>query len=353
MTKIIIKTKEKKYNILIKNNCIVSEIDSLQKTKKIFIIVDDKIFNLVKKFSKQKNIFIIKVPGGEKIKSISYYTKIYSNLLKLKIDRDSIIVAIGGGTVGDLSGYIASTILRGVNFILIPTTLLAQVDSSIGGKNGINTSYGKNQIGTFFQPDKVIIDTKVLNTLPKREIRNGYAEIFKHSLIRDEKFFIWLDKNYKKILNLESKYITKAIIQSIKIKSFFVEKDEKEKLKSSSSRAILNYGHTFGHAIETMNKYNNNFTHGEAISIGMSLAAKISYKMKYIKEDTYIKIIDHFKKVNLPFEDKKILKNKIYDLILYDKKNSNNRINLILLKKIGKAHLEIGLNKNQIKKFLS
>lgn len=354
MKKIIkIITKNKTYKIILEENSILSSIKKENITgEKIFIIIDRNISYLIKDLKKNKNIKILFVDGGEKIKSIASYSKIISRILKLKIDRHSKIIAIGGGTIGDLSGFIASTILRGVKFILIPTTLLSQVDSSIGGKNGINTPHGKNLIGTFFQPDKVIIDPTVLLTLSKREVISGYAEIIKHALIKDKKFYTWLDKNYSKVIALEKKSIAYAIIKSIKIKSFFVQKDEKENLINSSSRAMLNFGHTFGHALESMNGYSKKLTHGEAISIGMSLATKISNKMGNIKDSEYRNLINHFNKVKLPYYDLRIGNNKIFNIIMNDKKNSNNLINLILLKKIGSAYFERGLSKRNIKKLL-
>ena len=201
----IIKLKNNNNLIIIEKNSILQIIkDEIKLKKKIFIIIDSKVINILKKIKKNPNLTIIKINASEKIKSINSYWKIISLLLKNKIDRESCIIAIGGGTIGDLSGFIASTILRGVNFIMIPTTLLSQVDSSIGGKNGINSIYGKNLIGTFLQPNKVIIDTSVLKTLSKRELRSGYAEILKHSLISDKKFYNWLDANYNKILSLNN-----------------------------------------------------------------------------------------------------------------------------------------------------
>ena len=354
MKKIIkIKTLNKNYDIVVQEKSILPVIlNEIKLKKKIFIIIDRKIFSLIKNLKINKNIHILKIKGGERIKSIQYYSKISSSLLKLKIDRSSTIISIGGGTIGDLTGLIASTILRGVKFILIPTTLLSQVDSSIGGKNGINTTYGKNLIGTFFQPNKVIIDPSVLSTLPKRQIISGYAEILKHALIKNKKLYIWLNNNYTKVINLETKFISKAIIESIKVKSFFVRRDEKEKLLGSSSRAMLNFGHTFGHALETMDNYDNKLTHGEAIAIGMSFAAKISYKKHLITDKEYYDIIQHLQKVKLPYFDKRIKSNKLYNIMLADKKNADDKINLILLKRIGCAYFERGLNREAIKKLL-
>jgi len=350
----IIKIKTKNYNIIVENQSILRNLIRESKLgEKIFIIIDNKVKYLIADLPKKKNIKIIQTNSGEKIKSINYFSEISLKLLKLKIDRSSTIIAIGGGTIGDLTGFIASTILRGVKFILIPTTLLAQVDSSIGGKNGINTSFGKNLIGTFLQPDLVIVDPTALATLSKREVRSGYSEILKHALIKDKIFYKWLNINYNHVINLNSKFITQAIIKSIKIKAFFVQSDEKEKLINDSSRAMLNFGHTFGHALELMNKYNNKLSHGEAISIGMSLAAKISNKLNLITMQEYDDLISHLKKIKLPYSDKRVKEDLLYRLMLSDKKNSNNKINLILLKRIGKGYFKRGLDKWEIKKLLN
>ena len=243
--------------------------------------------------------------------------------------------------------------MRGVKLILIPTTLLAQVDSSIGGKNGINSIYGKNLIGTFYQPNKVIIDPYILKTLTKKEIKSGYAEILKHSLIKNANFYLWLKKYSSKVINLESKYVCKAIIESIKIKSFFVMKDEKENLINNKSRAMLNFGHTFGHALEAMNNYNKKLTHGEAISIGMAFAAKISCKKNLISKDEYNELINHLKKIKLPYFDKRIKEKEIYNIMEGDKKNNDGEINLILLKKIGEACFQRAIKKEEIKRLLN
>ena len=224
-----IKIKTKNYNIIVENQSILHNLIRESKLgEKIFIIIDNKVKYLIADLPKKKNINIIKTNSGEKIKSINYFAEISLKLLKLKIDRSSTIIAIGGGTIGDLTGFIASTILRGVKFILIPTTLLAQVDSSIGGKNGINTSFGTNLIGTFFQPNLVIVDPSALSTLSKREVRSGYSEILKHALIKDKIFYKWLNANCNQVINLNSKFITKAIVSSIKIKSFLFKAMKKK-----------------------------------------------------------------------------------------------------------------------------
>ena len=352
---ILIKTKSKKYKIFIENGSINTYLKSeLRTDSKKFIIVDSKVSKKIDKIIKnKKNVFLITVKGSEKLKSINSYWKIISKLLQKKIDRSSTIISIGGGTVGDLCGFISNTILRGVKFSLIPTTLLSQVDSSIGGKNGINSKYGKNLIGTFYQPDIVIIDPTILRSLPLKQLRSGYAEIVKHALINDKNFYIWLKKNLKNILLLKKNPLCYAILKSIKIKEKYVTSDEKEKLVNSSSRAMLNFGHTFGHALESINKYRSNLTHGEAISIGMILATKISYRMKNIRRSELDDIIYHFKQAGLPYSTKSMINNKLYNTITADKKNTNNKINLILLKKVGEAYYKRGLNITELKNLIN
>ena len=354
MKKIIqINTKSKKYDVVMDNKHIVDLINNEKEAnKKNYIIIDSKISNLLKGLKKDKLTHIIKIKGSEKVKSFEHYSSLILKLLKLKIDRESKLIAIGGGTIGDLSGFVASTTLRGIKFVLIPTTLLSQVDSSIGGKNGINTIYGKNLVGTFFQPDKVIICLRFLETLPDREMKSGYAEILKHALIYDKIFYNWLLKNYESIFEKKESHLLKAISRSIRIKYNFIKNDEKENLINSSSRAMLNFGHTFGHALETMNKYNNQLNHGEAIAIGMVCATKISNKLKFINNKDYLSLINHLKNVGLPSHNEKIFSNTFYNTILSDKKNTDGKINLILLKKIGNAYYKRGLKLGEIKRLL-
>ena len=347
--KIKIKSREKNYFIEIKYNFFRKKLINLIKNKnKIIIIIDRTIEYLLNNIKFKNNIFIIKIKGSEKIKNFNNYEILTKKILSFGVDRNSIIIAIGGGTIGDLSGFVASTILRGVKFILMPTTLLSQVDSSIGGKNGINTNLGKNLIGTFYQPDEVFIDPKILKSLPKKELQSGYAEIVKHALINDIFFFNWLDKNYKRIFKFEQNALVYAIHKSIKIKAKFIETDSKEILINNKSRALLNFGHTFGHALETLYEYKNKITHGEAISIGMIIASKLSNKLSSLKKNELKKITDHLCKVGLPIYDNNINNKKILSIIQKDKKNNDGKINLILLKKIGKAYYSRNVNKKYI-----
>jgi len=351
--KITIKTKDNTYSINIEPNSIVKNLNKILTTNnKVVFLIDRKVFYVFKKLKNYTNQKYLVIDCSEKLKSFNNYGKISEKILDFNIDRNTKLVAIGGGTLGDLSGFIASTILRGIDLILFPTTLLSQVDSSIGGKNGINTKSGKNLVGTFYQPNLVYIDPKILKTLSKREILSGYAEIIKHGIVNDIKFFNWLHKNSKKILTLNHKFLCEAIYKSIIIKRKYVSNDEKEILKNNNSRAILNFGHTFGHALETYYKYNKKLTHGEAISIGMIIAATLSYKLGYLPLHHLNNIKSHFKLNNLPISDNKMFNEKIFKIIEKDKKNDNKKINFVLIKKIGSAFLSNNLNLNKIKKTL-
>ena len=347
--KLIINNKKLKTSILIKKNYISKFINNIaKKNEKVFCILDNKV---KLNFTKPKNIKIISIQCGEKIKTFDGYKDLTEKLIKNNVNRKSVVIAIGGGTLGDLAGFVASTVLRGLDFFLIPTTLLSQVDSSIGGKNGINTSYGKNLLGTFYQPKEILIDISTLNSLPKKEIKAGYAEIIKHALIKDYSFFNWLDKNANKLLNLNKSILEKAIYKSIMIKLFYVKKDEREFLLNNNSRAMLNFGHTIGHAIESHYNYKK-FNHGEAISIGMITEAKISNFLGLLSSEELKKIIAHFKKYRLKMYDD-ILKDKsLINKLNKDKKNFQNKINFSLIDKIGSSIFYKKLDQNKVYKIL-
>ncbi len=350
-TKLFIKNKKLKTTILIKNNYISTFIKNITKeNEKVFCIIDSKIKNNII-IKKQKNIKIISIKCGENIKTINGYNDLTKKLIQNNVNRKSVLIAIGGGTLGDLAGFVASTLLRGLDFFLIPTTLLSQVDSSIGGKNGINTNYGKNLLGTFYQPKQVLIDISILKSLPKKEIRSGYAEIIKHALIKDYSFFCWLEKNANKLIDLNKSILEKAIYKSILIKLFYVKKDEKEFLLNNNSRAMLNFGHTIGHAIESHYDYKK-FNHGEAISIGMITEAKISNYLGLISSNELERIITHFKKCKLKIYDNIVKDKKLIKKISIDKKNFHNNINFSLLNKIGNSIFYKKLDKIKVYKIL-
>jgi 3-dehydroquinate synthase/shikimate kinase/3-dehydroquinate synthase len=286
-------------------------------------------------------------------KNFSSANKILDILLNKNFSREDCVISIGGGITGDVSGFAASLFKRGLKFINIPTTLLSQVDSSIGGKTGVNTKYGKNLIGSFYQPNLVISDVQFLKTLPKRELICGYGEILKHSLIANKRFYNFLDKNSDKILKLSSPYIEKAIYESCKIKKNVVEKDEKEK----DVRKILNFGHTFAHAYEASLGYSKKLNHGEAVILGMQSALSFSLKNNLIQVNDYYSILEHISKASLPSNLKKFFKtrdlNKILSFMAKDKKNNSNNINLVLLKKIGHPIINREYKKNNLSEFLN
>jgi 3-dehydroquinate synthase len=259
---------------------------------------------------------------------------IYSELLKNKADRNITLIALGGGVIGDITGFAAATYMRGVNFIQMPTTLLSQVDSSVGGKTGINHPQGKNMIGAFYQPKCVITDVNVLKTLPSRELSAGLAEVIKYGLIRDSKFFEWLEDNIQSLTEMNPEYLTEAILRSCQNKADVVEADEFE----SGIRAILNLGHTFGHAIEVAEGYGN-WLHGEAVGVGMVMAARLSQCMGWLSDEDVKRIVRLIKNAGLPTEPPKISVEKYLALMMLDKKTKDGQINLVLQKAMGEAIL--------------
>ena len=333
------------YSILIGNNnlgILPKRIKSLcPKVKKIALIFDRNIPIKFKKIlnNKLKNYNLIFLPftANEKSKSLKTVNFYLDKLLKKNLNRSDLIISVGGGITGDVVGFIASIFKRGTNFINIPTTLLAQVDSAIGGKTGVNSTHGKNLIGSFYQPKLVISDTSFLNSLSKKEFICGYAEILKHSIIKDKKFFEWLKSNTKLIFLKNSKELIYAIKKSCQIKKYFVNKDVNEK----DLRMTLNFGHTFAHAIEVKNNYSKKITHGEAVLAGMILVSRLSVIKKVCDKKIMNKIIEIYKDNNLTYTFENYSnKNAINNLIPFlknDKKNDDDKINFILLKKIGKT----------------
>ena len=281
-------------------------------------------------------------------KNLNSCESIYKNLLKNKYSRDCCLLAYGGGVIGDITGYVAATYLRGVNFIQVPTTLLSMVDSSVGGKTGVNHSLGKNMIGAFYQPQSVIIDLDSLKTLPKKQFNAGMAEVIKYGVIYDKQFFEWLEKNKKKIISLDRVSLAKIIATSCKIKAEIVAKDEKE----SGIRAILNLGHTFGHAIEKNIGYGR-WTHGAAVACGMVIASELSEKLGKLSKNDLSRIKNLLSYFDLPIKlPKKINASKLYEAMKNDKKVLNNKIRLIIPKKIGECFISDKVSKSNILKTL-
>ena len=358
--KLTIKTKTQKYPILIGHKLVskISKIlndNSIKFGKCLFIIdknVPNKLVLKIKKSLKNKNSFIYSLNANEKNKNQKTINEIHEVLLNKNFSREDCLLAIGGGITGDISGFAASTFKRGLQFINFPTTLLSQVDSSIGGKTGINNKYGKNLIGSFYQPKLVITDIDFLKTLNKREIICGYGEILKHSIIANKKFLKYLNINFLNIINLKSPFIERSIFESCKIKKSVIEKDEKE----TDLRKILNFGHTFAHAFEASLNYSKKLNHGEAVILGIKSALMFSYKNKLLNLHDYKFLKSHIEKPQLPFNIKKYFSlndlNKILNFMSIDKKNNSDKINLVLLKKIGKPMIDQKYTKNNLKTFL-
>lgn len=315
------------------------------KNKKIMIVTNttiEKIYlntlqNTLAKITPKENIFATILPDGENYKNWETLQKIFDNLLANFFDRKSLIIALGGGVIGDMTGFAAACFQRGVDFLQIPTTLLSQVDSSVGGKTAINHPLGKNMIGAFYQPKAVFADIKTLQTLPKREISAGLAEILKYGFINDAPFLeFFTSENFAKIFDNNADVLSEIIYKSCQNKADIVAKDETES-SDKNLRALLNFGHTFGHAIETYFGYGT-YLHGEAVAIGTMMAAEFSQNLGFITPKEVAKIQTLLNQAKLPTAlDKKVNANDLYKLMFHDKKVQNGTLNFVLLKNLGEA----------------
>ena len=358
--KINIKTKTKKYPIFIGTK-LISKIDKILSSQKLsfskILIVIDK--NIPSKFKSKltknlktslKKTYIFN--ASEQNKNQRNVDLIQNILFKNRFNRDDCLISFGGGITGDVVGYCASSYKRGIKFINIPSTLLSQVDSSIGGKTGINNSYGKNLVGSFYQPDLVISDIDLLKSLNSREIICGYAEMLKSSLLDSYKKFQYLEKNFNKIINLKQPFIGNAIMNSCYLKKKIVQKDETEK----NLRKVLNLGHTFAHAYESSLGFSNKLNHGEAVIIGINNAVELSNQCKLLKNKSYNLIRNHLDKIPLNKSFKQLFKakdiNKIIFFMKSDKKNNSKDINIILIQNFGKIKTTYQINQNALKQFL-
>ena len=358
--KIKINTKSKKYSIFIGPK-LINKLDKILISQKIslpkvMVVIDKNIPSkfksiLIRKLNSRfikKYIFI----ANERNKNQKNVNLIQNILFKNRFNRDDGIVAFGGGITGDVVGYCASIYKRGIKFINIPTTLLSQVDSSIGGKTGINNSYGKNLLGSFYQPSLVVSDTDLLKSLNPREIICGYAEILKSSLLDNFKKFKYLDDNLNSIINLKQPFIENAILNSCNLKKKIVQRDEDEK----NIRKILNLGHTFAHAFESCLGFSNKLNHGEAVIIGITNALEFSYQRGLIKNKPYNFIKKHLEKIPLKKNFKNIFNkkdvSKIISFMKSDKKNTSKKINIILIKNFGQIKTNYQFDQNTLKQFL-
>ncbi|MCR5737869.1 MAG: 3-dehydroquinate synthase [Eubacterium sp.] len=280
-----------------------------------------------------KKVVIHTFEAGEQHKNLKTVEGIYQTLIENKFDRNDMLVALGGGVVGDTTGFVAATYLRGIDFIQVPTTLLSQVDSSIGGKTGVDLNAYKNMVGAFYMPKLVYMNINTLMSLPKREYLSGMGEIIKHGLIKDQEYFHWLNEHYEKIVSRDFDTLKEMLFVSCNIKRQVVENDPKEK----GERALLNFGHTIGHAVEKL----KNFTllHGECVALGMCAAAYLTWKASNIKEDEYQLIIDTIQKFELPTTTIQVDAKEVVEATLNDKKMDSGSIKFILLDSIGEAFI--------------
>lgn len=356
MEKVTVNLSERSYDIVIGKNILPNIGNAiLQFTPtKIVIVSNPLVFSLygdiVKKSIKDIGIecLTILIPDGEEYKTFSNSYTILTNFLENHLDRKSCVVALGGGVIGDITGFAASIYMRGINFIQIPTTLLAQVDSSVGGKTGVNHPLGKNMIGSFYQPKLVWIDTNVLSTLPKNQFLCGISEVIKCGVIFDKNFFAFISKNKDNLLSLENSFVIALIKRACEIKSEIVSKDEKE----SGLRTILNYGHTIGHAIETETNYTR-FLHGEAVSIGMIIEARLAEIMNLIDGEILSKIKSLLNLYELPtILSEDINMDNLISHLLLDKKALDSKITFALPKDIGEFQICTNINTKDIKQAL-
>lgn len=316
--------------------------------RKAFIITDYNVREFVTdKFQQalapyMKTVTVMELPPGEQTKSFDRFQAVVEWLIESGVKRDSLIFAVGGGVIGDLAGYAAASVLRGVDFIQIPTTILSQVDSSVGGKTGINSRFGKNLIGAFYQPRTVVIDLETLETLPKREWLAGYAEIVKYGLLGDYEFFTWLEINGPSMLEGNSVAVMRAIEKSCHMKAEIVRQDEHE---DGGLRALLNLGHTFGHSLEALAGLNNELLHGEAVAIGIVLAARLSFELGHLSVEDVQRVEDHFKAVGLRTEisqvklPESVTSRDIVDMMRKDKKAVASGMVFVILTRLGDAEL--------------
>ncbi len=281
-------------------------------------------------------VLTVTVPAREKAKSISVYQDTVQKISRRTKAHRPLIVAIGGGVVGDLAGFIAATYRRGVPFVQVPTTLLAQVDSSVGGKVGIDLPEAKNLVGAFYQPKAVLVDTDFLKTLPVRQVRNGMAEVIKYGIISSYSLFELLEARMQDIVSLKSASLEKVIAECVAIKARVVEKDEYDR---KDVRIALNFGHTLGHAIETASGYSNRYNHGESIAIGMIMASEIAAKLDMLSEDNFKRIKNLIKKAGLPVQAEKVSRKEIVRAHRYDKKFVKGGNRFVLPRRIGKVEV--------------
>ncbi|WP_066632999.1 3-dehydroquinate synthase [Desulfolucanica intricata] len=348
---------ERGYDIHIGENRLaqLSELlRNIPKNSKVILVTDQNVFNL----AGEKVLGILQdagfqvvpavIPGGEGCKNLNTIAWLYDQMINYGLDRKSTVLALGGGIVGDIAGFAASTYMRGIGYIQIPTTLLAQVDSSVGGKTGVNLPQGKNLVGAFYQPGLVLADVAFINSLPEKEYLTGLAEVIKYGIIGDSELFSYLEDNLEQIKARESKCLIDIVERCCTIKAEIVGKDEKE----SGLRALLNLGHTFGHAFEALTGYEK-FTHGEAVAVGMIYAAGLASGLGLLSDHEFNRIINLIKSFNLPASYGELSTQAIIGQMYRDKKSVGGKLQLILPTGIGKSKIVSNVTDEQIKNVLN
>jgi 3-dehydroquinate synthase len=325
-----------------------SKIKENKLNPNLFFVIDESVERFQKDYLNETasqyrgKIYLYLLKQGENSKNYKELNKIYDSLLANEFGRDTLIISVGGGVTGDLAGYAAATYMRGIQLIHIPTTLLASVDSAIGGKTGINFSKRKNMIGAFYQPKLVLIDPYFLKSLPDAEYFSGMGEVIKNVFLSGEDFFDFLNKNFEKVLSRNKTILEKIILESVKIKSSVVSQDEKE----VGLRKILNFGHTFAHAIES--KLNFKIKHGEAVVAGIICALFLSNKIQILPDNFLSKYLELPLKIDLPANLEKLDAGKLYEAMKSDKKNRNNEIKFVLVLEAGKIIIDVPAGKKDI-----
>ncbi|MFZ4125639.1 MAG: 3-dehydroquinate synthase [Rickettsiales bacterium] len=348
ITKVTVPLRERAYEILVGEGLLANAAESiapLLRAPRVIVVADSAVKKyadslLASLSARAIRADVVTLVGGEQSKSFAQLETLMNALLALKPDRKTTLIALGGGVIGDLVGFAASILLRGVDFIQVPTTLLAQVDSSVGGKTGINTKAGKNLVGSFYQPKIVLADVATLKSLPPRELRAGYAEILKYGLIMNADFFAWCERHGEALLAGNVEYLTRAVAACCEMKAQVVGADEQE----SAGRALLNFGHTFGHALEAECGYDGTLLHGEAVAIGMVMGLRLSQKLGLKVDGLEEKLTTHLKALGMAATPKDIRPDwdaaRIASHFASDKKAENGALTFIVLDALGKARVE-------------
>jgi 3-dehydroquinate synthase len=353
---LVVNTGSKKYPINIGDNIfktLPKLINENKLPKRVFVVIDKNVERIYRRsirkvingFSSKR--FYLALSASEKIKSLKAANEIYCKLLKEKFGKDTLLIAIGGGTIGDLAGFTASTYMRGIPIIHIPTTILSAVDSSIGGKTGVNFHKTKNLVGTFYHPELVLIDTSFLNSLPKEEMISGIGEVIKYSYLTNKKFYSDLLSNLERLLMKELKYLEKIIYECVSIKSAVVSKDEKE---VTGLRKILNFGHTFAHAFESTSSYK--ISHGKAVIAGIVGALNLSFEQKLINEVQLNYMLKLPMKFKFSTDIKRLASEAIFNKMTIDKKNKDDKINFVLLRDFGEILIDVSVDRKSVIKSL-